>query len=147
MAPVPAGEVRVHWLQPPEGKLEGAAEVAYSGPFQEAVEASMAAVLAALQQEAKEKGFGKHVLVSAAAWVPVGCAEMRTWECCMARCGSTPAVLLAARALPLLGGICRRAGAHMVHPTPFQTARRSTDSTSSSRPTRSSLARPIQAML
>lgn len=140
LAPVPAGEVRVHWMQPPEGKLEEAAEVAYSEPFQEAVEASMAAVLAALQQEAKEKGFGMHVLVSAAAVYRLSvCMHPRTTVLCIA---ALPCLRTAILSRMRPGGSPRHAPIHF----PNRPTCRSADSISLSRPTRSSLARPRQAM-
>ena len=59
LQPVPAGEVRVHWIQPEDPQAAAAFAV-----FREAVEESMQAVAAALKQEAEAKGVGQHVLVS-----------------------------------------------------------------------------------
>lgn len=61
---MPAGEVRVDWIKP-EGRVSEPLDTFYPEPYRRAIEASMEAVAAALQQEAEEKGFGKHVLVRA----------------------------------------------------------------------------------
>ncbi len=62
LKPVLAGEVRVHWILP-EDSERAAEDPLYQAPYRRAVEESMQAVVAALQQEAEAKGFGKHVLV------------------------------------------------------------------------------------
>ncbi|PRW33156.1 hypothetical protein C2E21_7907 [Chlorella sorokiniana] len=61
LTPPPAGQIQIHWIRP-EGKMRAGVEDVYSAPYQQAVAACMQAVVAALRQEAEEKGFGKHVL-------------------------------------------------------------------------------------
>lgn len=64
LAPLPPGELRVHWILP--GDAEAASkDPVYQASVKQAVGESMQAVAAALYQEAEEKGFGQHVLVSA----------------------------------------------------------------------------------
>lgn len=68
LQPVPAGEVRVHWILP-GGSAAAAAEgdQVCQAPVRQAVEECMQAVYDALRQEAAEKEFGTHVLVSGLA--------------------------------------------------------------------------------
>ena len=62
LKPVPAGEVRVHWILPTD--LAGAEmDLMYQDPLRGAIAESMQAVCAALVQESEAVGSGKHVLV------------------------------------------------------------------------------------
>lgn len=97
LQPVPAGEVRVHWILP-GGSAASAAEEdqAYQAPVRQAVEECMQAVYDALRQEAVEKEFGTHVLVSGPAWA----AGRGALPCVLAfgspsmqRCGIPPPAL------------------------------------------------------
>lgn len=67
LGPVPAGQIMFHWIRPEsEAELRAGVEEVYNEPYRQAVEASVQAVVAALRQEAEDKRFGEHVLVSGA---------------------------------------------------------------------------------
>lgn len=78
LRPLPAGEVRVHWVLP-NGSADESEKLMFEAPFRQAVEDSVQAVGKALRQEAESTDSGKRELVSE----PLrGCGAVALSPCC-----------------------------------------------------------------